>query len=210
VSEYFEFLAARMDAPLLDHFEICFFHQVVFNIPQIIRFFDNSKSFNSSSLALEFDRFKLGPYDPDVSIFFPSSCINPDSWTIDCEGLDWRVISLAQICNQILLFRSTVDELIIRSGPVWVPPPAWDPAVDPTVWLQLFHSFPSVRSLQLSATLLPSITPALKGLTGESAAELFPLLRSLSIIGGPDCDQDGIQSFIAARQQSGHPVALVP
>ncbi|KAH9964802.1 hypothetical protein BGW80DRAFT_1447965 [Lactifluus volemus] len=50
VTEYLEVLAARIDAPALDKFEIHFFHQVVFDIPQIIRFFGHLiKSLRSST-----------------------------------------------------------------------------------------------------------------------------------------------------------------
>jgi F-box-like len=206
VSEYLEFLAARMDAPLLDEFAISLFYQPVFDIPQIVRFLGHLKAFRPSSLAMEFN---LGGYICDASIFFSPNtyyALNHRSLRIKCRRLDWQVVSLTQICNQILPFRSCVDSLIIRSEGLSMP--RRDPAVDPTLWIPLFHSFPSVQSLRLSATLVPFIAPALKGLTAESAAEVFPSLHSLSIIRGPD--EDGIGSFIAARQQSSQPVALVP
>jgi hypothetical protein len=197
VSEYLEVLAARIDAPVLDDFRIHFFHQLVFDIPQIIRFFGHLESFRLSSLVLDFHSY-------GASILFSSSA-RRHSWHIPCKRLDWQVFSLAQICSQILPFRSTVNSLIIESSS------SPDPEnMDPTLWLQLFHSFPSVQSLTIPVELEPFIAAALQGLTGESAAEVFPSLHSLSIIwNSPDeVTEQGIQSFVAARHHSGHPVGL--
>jgi hypothetical protein len=82
--------------------------------------------------------------------------------------------------------------------------------MDPVRWLELFHSFTSVRSLAIPAKLEPFIAAALQVLTGESATEAFPVLNSLSI-NGPTTDrvaQQGIESFVTARQHSHHPVAV--
>jgi hypothetical protein len=59
-------------------------------------------------------------------------------------------------------------------------------------------------------TLEPFIAAALQVLTEESAAEVFPSLHSLSIVGktSDETVQQGTQSFIAARQHSSHPVAI--
>jgi hypothetical protein len=82
--------------------------------------------------------------------------------------------------------------------------------MDPTLWLQLFHSFPSVQSLTIRVALEPFIAAALEGLTGESAAEVLPSLHSLFIVGktSDKTVDKGIQSFVAARQHSSHPVVI--
>jgi hypothetical protein len=49
-------------------------------------------------------------------------------------------------------------------------------------WLELFHSFISVKHLEISDELVPFIAAALQGLTEESATEVFPMLNSLSIV----------------------------
>jgi hypothetical protein len=209
MSEYLEVLAARMDAPLLDHFDIYFSnqHQLVFDIPQIIRFLGDLKSFRSSSLELRFDS--------DWVIISSSrtgcdTCYAPIShschvWRISSKRLDCQVSSLAQICSQILPFCSSVNSLTLKSLSRLDPD-----SMDPTLWLQLFHSFPSVQSLTIPVALEQSIAAALQGLTGESVAEVFPSLHRLSIIGHwqNKGTEQGIESFIAARQHSGHPVAL--
>jgi F-box-like len=220
VSEYLEVLVARIDAPLLrfDRIRIIFFNQLVFDIPQTIRFFDHLDSFGTSSLTLRIDGLSFGSFG---AVFFPSdmppyenarvmdqSC----SWHIMCEPLDWQVFSMAQICSQILSFRSSVESLVIEY--YWSEEPEID--IDPTVWFQLFQSFPSVQNLQISTLLELSIAAALEGLIVEPATEVFPSLHSLSIVVGlgrlhpkpAEAVPRGIQSFVAARQHSGRPVAL--
>jgi hypothetical protein len=209
ISEYLEVLAARIDAPLLrfDRFKITFFNQLLFDIPQIVRFSGHLESFRTSNLSLRF-------HPGSSAVLFPLYANY--SWHIMCKTLDWQVYSMAQICSQILSFRSSVESLVIEWD-VWQEEPEpeieLEPEIDRTVWLQLFHSFPSVQSLQISALLELSIAAALEGLTGESAAEVFPSLHSLSIVADDDEESDqavpqGIQSFVAARQHSGRPVAL--
>jgi hypothetical protein len=115
------------------------------------------------------------------------------------------VISVAQICSQILTFRSSVKSLSIKC----------DTLIDDfnsTLLLQLFHSFPSVQSLQIPVQLEPFIASALERPTEESlaAAEVFPSLHSLSIVRKMlgETVQHPIQSFIADCQRSGRPVTI--
>ncbi|KAH9952592.1 hypothetical protein BGW80DRAFT_1567992 [Lactifluus volemus] len=204
-SEYLEVLAAQFDAPQLNEFAITFAHQFVFDIPQTVRLINNYlDSFEAYSLTLTFKSWNC------ASITFPSNITHrfafPPSyvWLIMCKESDRQVISVTQICSQILLFRSGVKSLVIECGGL----------VDrnPTLWLQLFHSFPSVQSLQIPAHLEPSIASALERPTEGSpaAAEVFPWLHSLSIVGnmpGKTVKQP-IQSFVAARQRSGRLVVV--
>jgi hypothetical protein len=202
-SKYFEVLAARFDAPLLDEFVITFFHHPVFDIPQTIRFFSHLDSFSPSSLALT---FKL--WDSESAfIIFPSNrstFLSVHSWRIKCYDSDRQVISVAQICNQILPFHSSVKSLTIRCGSF-----IGLEGLNSTLWLQLFHSFPSVQSLQIPLRLEPSIASALESST-LAAAEVFPSLDSLSIVGNESGNtvQQPIQSFIAGRQRSGRSIAV--
>jgi hypothetical protein len=130
------------------------------------------------------------------------------------QWFDWQVSAVAYICSRVLPFRSSVGSLNIQF-------PDFRPiadlsdrilqrAIDSTLGPELLHSFTSVRSLEISASIEPFIGAALEGLTEESAAEVLPSLRSLSIIGktSDETVQQGIQSFVAARQHSSHPVVI--
>jgi hypothetical protein len=209
VSEYLEVLAAQIDAPHLsfDHISITFFNQPVFDIPQTIRFLGHLKSFRPSSLTLRFNPILSRSLCHEV-VFFPTDMRGRSfSWHIKCETLNQQVVSITQICSQILSFRTSVESLVIEYSPeiVWPLPTIQADETDPTQWLQLFHIFPLVQSLQIPASLEPSISVALEGLTGESVAELFPSLHDLSIVGcmSDDAASQGIRSYVGARRHSG-------
>jgi F-box-like len=195
-SEYFEVLAARFDAPLLDDLTIIFSNQPDFDIPQTVRFSSHLAS-SSHSLTL---LFKL-PKSAMISFHSTPRCHKLE---ICCDRPDHQVIFVTHICSQILP-RSSVKSLSIEC----------DSRIDDinsTQWLQLFHLFPSVQSLQISVHLEQSITSALETPAEESlaAAEVFPSLHSLSIVGNQSGEtvQQPIRSFVAARQHSGRPVAV--
>jgi F-box-like len=208
VSEYFEVLVARIDIPGLNRLRILFFNHPVFDIPQTFRFFGHIDSFKTSNLTLGFYSSFVSWFNYDA-VFYPSdmgpfpSSDHRCSLHIRCSNLDWQLLSLAQICSQIVSFRSTVASLAIKCDFL----PGFE--IDPTVWPQLFRSFPAAQSLQIHADLELSIATALQGLTGESATDVFPSLQSLSIVDRSDeaAPQD-IQSFLTARQRCGRPVAV--
>jgi hypothetical protein len=136
---------------------------------------------------------------------------------VTCRGssqlinlIQWAYI--AQMCTHILLLSSSVKSLDIKysnlgcAGRSGMHPDE----VDPTRWMELFNSFTSVQRLKFSGKLEPFIAVALRGLTEESAAEVLPALQDLSIEGSTTgrAAQPSIQSFVTARQHSGHPVAV--
>jgi hypothetical protein len=213
VSEYFEALITFIDAPLLNDFRISLFHQLVFDMPQTVRFFvDHLNTFRSSILTLIFDP----SYEAFISLTSNTLCDSPNSlsWCFECDRSDWQVRSVAQISSMmraILPFLSSVESLEIRY------PDRSDSSqgiqqveMDSTLWSQLFHSLISVQSLDIPATVESSISAVLHGLTGESAAKILPSLHSLSITGdiSDEAPQQGIHSFITARQQDGRPVIV--
>jgi hypothetical protein len=228
VTGYLEVLAARIDTPVLNRFQITFFYQpdddilfrlfpeneLAFDIPQTARFFGHLEWFGPSRATLT-----LTFHMPSSTSFLLSSCEisysaspHSGSWNIHCSRLDRQVIAVTQICSQISPFFSSVQSLIIEYGENGEKKWSFrdEDDMDPTLWLQLFHSFPSIQCLTIPGKLEPSIAAALQGLTRESAAEVFPSLHNLSIIGktSDEAAQQGIESFIIARQQSSHPIAL--
>jgi hypothetical protein len=127
---------------------------------------------------------------------------------VDCGALDRKVLSMAQICNQLLLLPSIVEQLDIQVGPDQEP--TWKVDMEDTQWLELFRPFTAVRTLRIALELQPLILLALQELTGERATEVLPALDSLYLEGYQPSrsDQQAIKPFIAARQNSDHPVAV--
>jgi F-box-like len=204
VSEWLEVLAARIDAPLLHRINLTFFNQLDdLDTPQVGQLIGHIEL---STLSLSFDPC----YQAELSYSDDEAFLR---WKIICNGLDWQVHAVAQLCTQILPLCSSVDILDIKYGLPWNydPPLGIRPDdMDPAQWLELFHLFTSVQSLEIPAKLEPFIGAALQQLTKQSAAEVFPELNKLSI-NGPTTDraaQQGIQSFATARQHSRHPIAV--
>jgi hypothetical protein len=207
-----EVLVARIDAPLLDYIEITFSNQLVFDIPQIARFIGHLEWPRPSDLSLAFSP------DPWANIEFQSPESSHHrvylSIAVLCKAFDWQVFSMAQICTFFLPFCSSLVSLTICYGS-WrygdLPPPEIHPdEMDSLRWLELFRSFTLVQRLNIPAQLESFIAVALQTLTVESAAEILPALTDLSV-SGPRADeaaQQGIQSFITARQHSHHPVRV--
>jgi hypothetical protein len=212
VSEYLEVLAARIEAPLLERFLTLFFNQLVFDIPQISWLIGNINLPRPSGLSLRFAQ------NDETSVRFSWSGTGSHgerylNVAVIGKGLDWQVFSVAQICDHILPLCSSVEWLNVeyRGRRGNTEPPRMRPDdMDHRRWFELFHPFISVKRLEISDELEPFIDAALQGLTEESAAGVFPTLNSLSIVGdiSDRAAQQGIESFVTARQHSDHPVSF--
>jgi F-box-like len=211
-SEYLEVLAAQINAPILERLRTRFFNQLVFDIPQLSWFIDNTRIPRLSGLSLHFAQGHVawrqpGSHASDRPYLYVA---------VLGKGLDWQVFSIAQICNQILPLCSSVEWLNVEYDDFWDyslgrrPPRMRRRNMDYRLWLELFHSFISVKRLEISDELEPFIAAALQGLTEESATGVFPTLNSLSIVGDASdrATRKGIQSFVTSRQHSGHSVSL--
>ncbi|KAH9970104.1 hypothetical protein BGW80DRAFT_1461541 [Lactifluus volemus] len=192
VSEYLEVLAARIDAPMLEALGYTFSISCL--------------RYSTNQLAHWYLR------NPSHPVFPAFLAERPIERRVRGKWLDWQVFSIAQICNQILPLCSSVEWLNVEYGNWWAweiePPPSMRPDdMDDTRWLELFHSFISVKRLEISNELESFIAAALQGLTKESAAGVFPTLNRLSIIRDTldRAAHQGIESFVNARQHSDYP-----
>jgi hypothetical protein len=82
-------------------------------------------------------------------------------WHIPCSRLDQQVFSLAQICSQILHFRSSVNSLIIKSLSRSNPDD-----MDLTLWLRLFSLIslcPESYNIRRTGTVYRSCFPRAHG-----------------------------------------------
>jgi hypothetical protein len=83
-------------------------------------------------------------------------------------------------------------------------------AIENTLWLQLFLPFTAVKNLYLSEEFAPGIAATLQELVGGRVTEVLPSLENIFVKGlepsGPF--QKNIGQFVAARQISGHPIAI--
>ena len=204
VSEYLEDLLARIDAPLLDKSSIFFFHQLIFDLPQLAQFISRTPKFKAH------DQARVSFYDWGVQVTFGGSL----DLAISCRKLDWQLSSLAQICSSSFLqtLVPMVECLSIEIAQVYLDEQRWQYAIENSQWLELLHPFAAVKDLYISEMFAPYIAPALQELSGESVTEVLPALQSLFLERYPSdysrLVQESIGQFVSARQLAGHPIAV--
>ena len=202
VSEYFEDLVARIDAPRLRYAFIKFFNQLIFDIshlPTFIARTEKLRSLNRAEVFFDAQGAGIGFYLPETTV--------PRNLTLRilCSPSDWQLSSLTQVCNQSSLLLSRVERLDIRECPSSPRESQWQ---DKMQWVDLFHPFTALEALHIPKELGPRIAPVLQELTQPRAAEVLPALNSLIFeqLEPSGSLQGAIQQFIAARGLAGHPV----
>jgi hypothetical protein len=86
----------------------------------------------------------------------------------------------------------------------------WQNDTENAQWLELLHPFAAVKNLYLSKEFTLLIAPALQELVGERVVEILPVLQGLFLeeVSPAGPVQEAIGQFVAARQLSGHPIAV--
>ncbi len=194
VIEYLEDLVTYIDAPRLHGIHIAFFNQIDFDGPRLAQFISRTPALGDYEAHVEFN-------DSTASVKLPSR----SAIEISCREPDWQLSSVAQVCNSCLPPRSMIEDLYIEhrySRLVWK-----DDAIENTLWLELILPFPAIKNLYLSKDFAPGIMAALQEIVGT---EVLPSLQNVFVHGlepsGPF--QENIGQFVAARQLSGHPIAI--
>ena len=200
VSEYLEDLVARIDAPLLDTFDIRFFHQLIFDTPQLTQFIARTPHTQPPVEA----RIAFSPRN--IVVTCPRTFSRSFSLRISCRQSDWQLSSLAQACSSSFLeiFIPTVEHLYIYEQKD--SQPHWQDDIEDTQWLEVLHPFTAVKYLYLSREFTSRIAPPLQELVGEVLPSLEDLfLEDLHPSGSV---HGAIGKFVAARQLTGHPIAV--
>ena len=204
VGEYLEDLVARIDAPRLNTLEITFFNDIVFDTPQFIQFISRTPT----SRALEKANIILRNRDVNLSFSSQTSGDGDVYVEILCQGLDWQVSSVEQVCISCLPPLSMLEDLHTFEQPD--SPPDWKDDIENGLWLQLLHPFSAVKNLYLSEQFALRIGPALQDLPEGRTTEVLPALQNIFLRGlqpsGPV--QEGIGQFVASRQATSHPITV--
>jgi hypothetical protein len=210
VGEYLEDLVARIDAPLLDDLAITFFHQLIFDTPQLAQFISHTPKFEARNEAhvvfsnrdAQVSVKLLNPIQPDGALF---------KMGISCRQSDWQLSSLAQVCGLSLphALIPGVEHLAIL-GDKFPRPHYWQDDIESGQWLELFRPFTAVKDLYISPGFASRIAPALQVLAKERLTEVLPALQTLFLAkplpSGPV--REAIMQFVAMRQLVGHPIAV--
>ena len=205
-NEYLEDLVAQIRAPCLNLFNVQFFDQLLFDVPQLLRFISRSKKLRSpkrSTVSLYYNCAKIvfGPREGTVgSRHF--------SLRVLCEGSNRQVSSVTQICNQSSALLSKVKRLDVKGNNCLQP--GWQDGMNNAQWLDLLRPFVAVERLHISERLAPLVLPALQGLTGEKTTAVLPALDNLSLEGLiPTVSlREEMVPFITARHLLGRYLAI--
>ena len=205
-SEFLEDFVSRIDTPLLDSIDIIFFHQLIFDIPQLAQFMGRS------TRSQEHKEAHMGFYNGEIYVvthplggsLFPEKA----RVGISCEALDWQLSSLAQVFTLFFPFIYTVEHLYIYKPQV--PQTQRQVDIENMQWFEIFHPFTAVKNLYLSKQLVPSIAPALQELVGGRTAEVLPILQNIHLEGLQPSEriEEGILKFVGSRQLSNHPITV--
>ena len=204
---YLEDLIARIDAPNVEQFGITLFDQRTFELLELAEFIGRTEELKSSPYRTSIWLWERGF---TITHYFghPSSG-GTFRLEISCHEVARQVILLSRICGQLSLLVSGVEQLDIEADHVLS---NWASASDPDSdarqwWLELFTPFSRVRRLELIGTLVPSMVSALEqSAAGNGGREVLRSMRSLHLRG--PAMSPPIESFVAARQRSGHVVSV--
>ena len=181
----------RIDTPQLDEMYITFLNQIDFVCPQLAQFINCTPKLR----ALDKARVRFDESIARVKLGYRSSQTTLDGLeiAISCREPDWQLSSIEQVCNSSLHPLSTVEDLYIERQ-----------------YSELLLPFTAVKNLYLSKEFAPDIAPALEGLVVGGITEVLPRLQNIFVEwfepSGPF--QKNIGQFVAARQLSGHPIAI--
>ena len=201
VSEYLEELVTDIDAPQLNSLLITFFNDVVFDTPQLIQFISHTPI----SSALEKAHINLKHDSAHVAFLYGSVELVV---AIQCEGLDWQLSFLEQVCTSCLPFLSMLKDLYIYEHEY--SNADWKDTIEHRLWLGLLHPFTTVKNLYISEKIGLLIGPALQELVEGRTTEALPTLENVFLEGLEPSGhvQKGIGQFVTARQVSSYPVTI--
>jgi hypothetical protein len=204
-SEYLEDLVARIDGPQLKQIVVAYLNQAVdFQVIQFSKFIDRTVgseialfkharfSFCHSSVA--FTMYPYANHSPWDR--------RPATTIISCEGTDWQVSHIAQVLSHLFAKLSNVAHLRLKVEPEG----RQLMGTEDIEWIHLLQQFPAVQTLHVSRELAGHVALALEDIAGEMVNDVIPSLDLIRVVDQP---ASSIEKFIAARQLSGCPVAVI-
>ena len=125
---------------------------------------------------------------------------------IICRHLDWQVLSITQIINDLRPLFSSVANLILDYREHTLSSEIHN-QVDCTLWCDFLGSFRNVETLRVHKGLIGELSHSLR-LNGEPHLELLPELKELICPTG-SVEDKSFSPFIHDREVTGQPVKLI-
>jgi hypothetical protein len=203
VGTYLEALVHRITAPRLKKLRIEFFNQLMFSATRLLQFVNATENLTFKSAKFWFfDKYVVVEVYPHEEAEMYALSI-----AVKCWHLDWQVSSVAQISNLLSPAFSAVEHVTLEHE-VHSQSSEEHNEADRTKWRQLLGSFRNVKTLRIDEGFVEELSRCLELDDGELPLELLPELQELTYSGSGNTG-DAFTSFIDARQDAGHPLALV-
>jgi hypothetical protein len=189
--DYLEDFVARVDAPLLDHLNIGFFHQLIFDTPQLVQFVSRTPRLET------YDEARVAFSNVGVEITFQPTVDRGLRLEISCKQQNWQLSSLAQVCGASVprAFTTAVEHLYICEIAHLQPP--WQEEIVNTQWFELLHPFTALKNLYLSRGVVPHMVPALQ--LEEIATEVLPALQNVCMEQPSKNAEETVQQVLSSQ-----------
>jgi len=172
-SDYLEDFVARIDAPLLDYLDIGFFHQLIFDTPQLAQFVSRTPRLET------YDEARVAFSNVGVEVTFRPTAGRGLRLEISCKQQNWQLTSLAQVCSASVprTFVTAVEHLYICE--ITHLRPSWQDEIENAQWFEFLHPFAALKNLYLSRRIVPRMVPALQ--LEQMATEVLPALQNVCL-----------------------------
>ena len=194
-SDYLEDFVARINAPLLDHLDIGFFHQHIFDTPQLAQFVSRTPRLETD------DEARVAFSKAGVEITFRPTVGIGLRLEISCQQQNWQLSSLAQVCSASVprAFITAVEHLYICEN-VHLRP-RWEDDIENTQWFELLHPFTALKNLYLSRGVVPRMVPALQ--LGVIATDVLPALQNVCLEQPSKNAHETVEQVLSSQRRIG-------
>jgi hypothetical protein len=186
---------ARIDAPQLYRLSIIFFDEAIPDTSQLIQFI-----YREAIVDVP-DEARVQFYDHSIQFTFSSQTPIVE---IACGGSAWKFSTMVQLCTSFSRPLSSVESLHIYKLRIYHQRVVENADQE---WLDLLRPFTSVKNIYLCETSADHIAFVLLELVEGRLTEALPALQNILIPPSKPI-HGGIVQFAAARELSGHPIAV--
>jgi hypothetical protein len=230
--EYLEDLLSQIDAPRVTKFNIDYFSQPTYQVPQLARFLARSEIFRPPGLLSVSMR-----YIPWTDIWFCGPNMNL-IFKISSSGMVRGILHSVQLCQQLsTLFSSIVDLYLYGPAPAsdqspyggslyggsrfagsmfgetlfgrpLLELPGVQDSIDTIDWIGLLRPFTAVTTLDLRGELSENIINALEFVRGDMIDKVLPALHTLRFVREQPPPTLSTHRFVSTRRDAGRPVTI--
>ena len=205
VGVYLDNLVAQINTPLLEQLSLTLFFELAFTLVNLAEFIHRTERFRCLIARVIFNKEGVS-----IDVDHYEQCVIGKSSlyiNVNCEILEWRIDSAAQVCSSLGNVLSAVEELTLDLDADALPS-FWEITVDSTMWHELLLPFTGAKKLHIGFSLTLKLSQALESVPGELVLELLPELRELEVQLEIDYANKVFSAFVEFREFLGRPVHL--